>query len=197
MTEEEKKARKREIRKRWLERNPEWARQYRLKNIDKIRARSRRVAKKWRERHPDHAKNYYRDNREEIARKTREAKQANPEKFRERDRRYYKSPKGRASFLVQSAKQRSKNVTIDRHWVQERLNRGYCEVTGLPFIVDCNAIKNPWAPSLDQIRPGQGYTPENTQVVVWIYNVAKGSWAHGDVLKLANALLRLKDQAVA
>ena len=197
MTDEERKARKREATKRWLERNPEWRRENRLKNIDKVRARSRECARKWRERHPDHAKNYYRENREEIARKSRAAKQADPAKFRERERRYYKSPRGRASFLVQSAKQRSSNVTIDRHWVQERLSRGYCEVTGLPFIVDSNAIKNPWAPSLDQIRPGQGYTPENTQVVVWIYNVAKGSWAHEDVLTLAQSLLGLKEERAA
>lgn len=197
MTEEERKERKREARRRWAEKNPDYSRKWRQKNLDKVRAWSRKAARVWRERHPDYAKTYYRENAVLIAEKTRKAKQANPEKFRARDRRYWSSPKGRAGFLLMSAKQRSKNVTITKQWIQERLDRGYCEVTGLPFVLTSNKIKNPWSPSLDQIRPGQGYTLENTQLVVWIYNVAKGSWAHEDVLTLANALTRLKNEMAA
>lgn len=48
---------------------------------------------------------------------------------------------------------------------------------------------NPFAPSLDKINPALPYTKENTQVVVWIYNRAKGPNAHEDVLVLANSLV--------
>lgn len=181
----------------WLAKNPDYYRRWREQNLEKCRERSRTSARKWREHNTDYAKRYYRENAAWIAEKSRAAKKANPAKFRERERRYWKSPKGRAGYLLISAKQRSKNVTITRQWIQERLDRGFCEVTGLPFILVSNAIKNPWSPSLDQVRPGQGYTPENTQVVVWIYNVAKGSWAYEDVLTLAESLVRLREEEPA
>jgi hypothetical protein len=181
----------------WLANNPDYYRRWREQNLEKCRERSRVSVQKWRERNPGYSKKYYKENAARIADKTRAAKKANPEKFRERDRRYWKSAKGRAGYLLLSAKQRSKNVTITRQWIQERLDHGFCEVTGLPFIVVSDAIKNPWSPSLDQIKPGQGYTPENTQLVVWIYNVAKGSWAHGDVLTLAESILRLEKEVAA
>jgi hypothetical protein len=55
---------------------------------------------------------------------------------------------------------------------------GFCPITGEPFdfsLVGFNQ-QNARGPSLDQIIPGKGYTNENTQVVVWWYNAAKGSW---------------------
>lgn len=82
-------------------------------------------------------------------------------------------------------------VTIDSDWIRERIEAGHCAVTGLPF--DLSQVGRPPAPltpSLDQIRPGEGYTPENTQVVVWIYNRAKGADTHEAVMQLADALCR-------
>lgn len=197
MTDEEKKQRRKETRKRWLERNPDYPRQYRLRNIERVRERARAAARKWRETHPDCYKEYYRKNAALIAEKTRAAKLANPQKFRERDRRYWGSPKGRAGFLLGSAKQRCKNVTITKQWIQERIDRGYCAVTGIPFTLTSNKIKNPWSPSLDRKIPGQGYTPENTQLVVWIYNVSKGSWGHEDVMVMVEALAALNEREKA
>jgi hypothetical protein len=169
-----------------------------MTNEDAKRKR-REAQKRWRNRNPDAAKAYYRKNSSEIARKARAAKDANPDMFRLRNRRYWSSPKGRAGYLLRSAKQRCENVTITRQWIQERLDRGVCEVTGLPLISlgPGDAIKNPWAPSLDRRVSGMGYTPENTRVVVWIYNVAKGSWKHEDILVMAQALLnaQLKEEA--
>lgn len=192
-----KAEKQKEATKRWLAEHPEYRRQWREKNLEKCRERSRIAARKWRERHPDYAKEYYRRNARIIAVKTLNAKRADPEKFREKNRRYWTSPKGRAGFLLRCAKDRSANVTITKQWIQERLDRGCCEVTGLPFVLTANKIANPWSPSLDQIIPGKGYTPENTQLVVWIYNVAKGSWVHEDVLVFADALLRVKERIAA
>lgn len=48
--------------------------------------------------------------------------------------------------------------------------------------------KLPFAPSLDQKVPGGGYTPENTQVVLWAYNAAKGDWGHDTLVTIAKAL---------
>lgn len=192
-----KTEKQKEASKRWFAEHPEYRRQWREKNLEKCRERSRIAARKWRERHPERKKEYYRKNALLIAEKTRADKAANPAKYRDRNRQYWTSPKGRAGFLLRCAKDRSANVTITKQWIQERLDRGCCEVTGLPFVLTANKIANPWSPSLDQIIPGKGYTPENTQVVVWVYNVAKGSWVHEDVLVFANALLRVKERIAA
>lgn len=178
----------------WLAKNPDYYRRWREQNLEKCRERSRVSVRKWRQRNTEYSKKYYRENATWIAEKTRIAKRLNPEKFKERSFNYWRSPKGRARYLLRGAKQRSSNVTITREWIQERIDKGYCEVTGLPFVLTWESIKNPWAPSIDQVRPGQGYTPENTKVVVWIYNVAKGSWAHEDVLTLAESLIRLRQE---
>lgn len=97
---------------------------------------------------------------------------------------------GCADNLLRGAKQRAKkkglpfDLTLD--WVMERLHRGECEVTSIPFNFDGG--KNPFGPTIDRIVPQEGYTKENCQVVVWTYNAAKGNGTHEDVLILARAL---------
>jgi hypothetical protein len=76
-------------------------------------------------------------------------------------------------------------ITIDLAFVVERLERGVCEVTGLPLDFTSNS---PFVPSLDRRDNAQGYTPENTQVVVLMYNSAKSAGTHDDVMKLCEAL---------
>ena len=94
----------------------------------------------------------------------------------------------RPYFLWNNARQRSKtkgiSFSITQEWVQEKFEQGVCEITGLPF----GDMRTPFAPSLDQINPGKGYTPDNTQMTVWIYNSCKGKFTHEDVLTLAHAL---------
>jgi hypothetical protein len=83
---------------------------------------------------------------------------------------------------------RKKGLPFDltEDFVRPKLERGVCEVTGLPFV---NAFNSPWVPSLDQTVPGAGYTQANTKVVVWAYNIAKQEFDHADVVKLAKALV--------
>lgn len=78
-----------------------------------------------------------------------------------------------------------KSLTITRAFVQERLERGVCEVSGLPFVYEAGS---PFAPSLDRRDNSQGYTPDNTQVVVLMYNMMKSTGTHTDALRLAEAL---------
>lgn len=107
-----------------------------------------------------------------------------------RDRSAYRrTPRGLAADLIVQPRRRGRTCTITVDWICERIERGHCEVTGIPF--DLSRVpsgRNPFTPSLDQKIPGGGYTPENTQVVVWIYNAAKGTWSHADVMKLVEAL---------
>jgi hypothetical protein len=52
--------------------------------------------------------------------------------------------------------------------IQEQIDVGCCEVTGIPF--DLTTPKAWNAPSLDQIVAGGGYTQENTRVVLYALN---------------------------
>lgn len=66
---------------------------------------------------------------------------------------------------------------------------GRCEATGLPFtILPGGSGKSPFAPSVDRIDPAGPYSPENSRVVVSIYNLAKNAWGDADVLLMAEAL---------
>jgi hypothetical protein len=108
-----------------------------------------------------------------------------------------KGPRGRASRLLADAKQRANGAglpcTITLDWVTERIAAGVCAATSLPFDLEgSGAPARPFTPSLDRIDPSQGYTPENTQVVAWVYNRAKGVHDHAAVMKMAEALCNRK-----
>lgn len=178
--------------KRWLEKHPGYQRAWRQKNIDKVRAASRQRVRAWRERHPEYAKEYYKANTAWIAEKSSASKKANPEKFRHRERGYLE--RNVSYYLLRGARARARArklavpCTITCEWIKERIDRGCCEVTGLPFERE-RWKANPWSPSLDRIVGSVGYTPENTQVVVWAYNAAKGHWTSDDVMRLAKAIV--------
>jgi hypothetical protein len=81
----------------------------------------------------------------------------------------------RAKYLISTAKYRCQKVTITSDWVIEKLKRGICELTGLPFDLSKQEsfVRNPYSPSLDRIDSKlQEYTPENTRLVIWAVNCA-------------------------
>lgn len=98
----------------------------------------------------------------------------------------------RGLSLVSDAKRRAKTkgIPFDLDWrdIQRRLDLGKCEITSLPF--DLMSPKAWNAPSLDQIRPGAGYTKENTRVVLYSLNVMLGTWGVEIMLKVADAARR-------
>jgi hypothetical protein len=105
-----------------------------------------------------------------------------------RQREAYLNPRGRATRLIANTHKRARlrgevsTVTLDR--VLGALNEGACEVTGIPFDYESRQF----APSLDRRDNAMGYTDDNIQVVVWIYNAAKGVGTHADILRLAEAI---------
>jgi hypothetical protein len=92
----------------------------------------------------------------------------------------------------QRAKQNGLDFDLPLEWVKEKFEKGTCDVTGIPFSDEVGTGKgqaHPFSPSLDRTDPTQGYTVENTAVVVWIYNCAKHVSSHEDVLRMARALI--------
>lgn len=91
--------------------------------------------------------------------------------------------KYRATTLLNGAKSRAKikgiecNLTLQ--WIEERLRRGYCECTSIPFHIREYTKRvqyipiHPHSPSLDQISPSGGYTMDNVQIVCDQFNKMK------------------------
>jgi hypothetical protein len=91
------------------------------------------------------------------------------------------------------AKKRDHPCTITKAWIARALDKGVCQLTGLPFYEgiadDHDWWTHPRAPSLHRVDPSQGYTPENTVVVVWQYNCAMNHWPEQYLHELALAVL--------
>ena len=114
-------------------------------------------------------------------------------------RKYHVSKRGRANSLISNARNRAKTrgleYELEISWVYEKLEEGYCEVTGLPFTFQCKEEYNktnnahPYSPTLDRTDNKKGYTKENTKVVVAVYNYAKMHWGHEHVVRLAQAIM--------
>jgi hypothetical protein len=87
--------------------------------------------------------------------------------------------------------------SLDPQNISERIAKGVCEATGLPFDMAPGPDKhhaNPWAPSLDRRDSSKGYTQSNVQVVVSAYNYAKQEWSADVLLKLARAIIDANQQ---
>jgi hypothetical protein len=76
--------------------------------------------------------------------------------------------------------------SLSKERVIEAVVSGHCSATGLKF--DTSAKWGPLTPSIDRIVGSLGYTDENSQVVCWLYNRAKGDGTHADVMVLVKAL---------
>ncbi len=107
----------------------------------------------------------------------------NKKEISNRHREYRLTPDGRAACLVTAAKSRSLKkglpFDLDIKEIAQKIKNGRCEVTGLEF--DLTKSKGAFSPSLDQIVPGAGYTADNVQVVVFIYNTCKGGFDAKDI----------------
>ena len=130
---------------------------------------------------------------ENINRAAREWRAANRERDRENRLRHDNAhPESR---LLANAKNRSAakgwDFDLTKEWAISKLAKGRCEVTGIPFDFARGTTNehNPFRPSIDRRDTSLGYTQANCQMVVGIYNQAKGTWSHNDVLRLAKALM--------
>ena len=160
---------------------------YRAENRKLLREKALRYYHKYRE-----------ENREELASKSRTWYSNNKEKRAATQAKIKLNPASRLNSILHGCKRRATTKGIvyelDREWVNALWKDSgcCCMVTGIPF--DLNPTdygKNPYAPSLDRKDPSIGYTKDNTQLVVYMYNTAKGDWGHNNVLVLAEALLNV------
>lgn len=150
-----------------------------FKDPEKRREYQRLKMRAWREKHPEdnkkRCKESYARHREQRLADTKKWKIDNPEL-------------ARASQLISSARKRHETCTLDLLVIAQKIRNGVCEVTGLKFVLSKDTA-SPWSPSLARINGALGYTPENTRVVVWLYNCAKNEFSDADVNVLAEAIV--------
>lgn len=96
------------------------------------------------------------------------------------------------------AVQRGEVFELDHAWATEQLEKydGRCCVTGVVLEFDrattTRALTCPWAPSIDRIDSSIGYTRENSRLVCWAYNLAKGAWTDEIVEVWVRSMMAMK-----
>lgn len=82
-----------------------------------------------------------------------------------------------ASRLFDQAKRRAAekgvSFSLTSGWIRERIEAGRCELTGLEFHIGTER-RHLFQPSPDRIDSSRGYDPDNTRVILWMLNAAKG-----------------------
>jgi hypothetical protein len=114
------------------------------------------------------------------------------EDYLERRRKQSTTIEGRLLGLFNVAKGRAAHsgipfsITLESLLDLYKAQEGKCRLTGILLTLDVNpdGSRNymPFSPSLDQIKPGGGYTPENTRLVCVAVNLALNRFGE-DVLE--------------
>lgn len=120
-----------------------------------------------------------------------------------RSAEFYESIHGRAKTLLAGARRRDANCSVTFEHIVSGIERGNCPITGIKFdlTTEHQAIsgrsKSPYSPSLDRIDSRKGYSDENTRIVIWQYNMAKGELADYEVLFICQQIVARSANAVA
>jgi hypothetical protein len=102
---------------------------------------------------------------------------------------------GRTHTLLGNCRVRARRnrvaMTLTKDWLFPRVERGVCELSGINFVMLPKG-RHPRAPSVDRIRPGEGYTPDNCRVVCAALNAALSNYGFAEVSWLwAQTLARI------
>lgn len=71
--------------------------------------------------------------------------------------------------------------------IQKRIDRGLCEVTGVPFDLSPGRKFN--SPSIDRIDPRKGYVYSNIRIVLNLVNAALGDWGEATLREVMTVWL--------
>ncbi len=112
-----------------------------------------------------------------------------------RSKKFYQSANGRARTLLNNARKAPISkifpCTVDLSQIVKQIELGVCPVTGIQFQLsnESETKKNAYSPSIDRINSSEGYTNENTRIVIWQYNLMKGELSDLEVLQICKRIL--------
>lgn len=92
------------------------------------------------------------------------------------------------------AKRRGLDFDLRYNDVWRQVRTGKCCRTGIPFDNRAKPLVGPDLPfraSLDRVNNTRGYFADNVMVTVKLYNHAKWTWNHEDILLMARGLLEV------
>lgn len=106
--------------------------------------------------------------------------------------------KMRARAKAKSRQKSWPELDFSAAWLCEKLRKGNCEATGIPFVIATKQAaskhaRNPWIPSLDRIDSKKPYIKSNVQIVVYMYNACKGQFDHEDVVRFCQKVSEQKN----
>jgi hypothetical protein len=102
-------------------------------------------------------------------------------------------------MVVASCRTRSRargfECDLTREWVQERIEKGVCALSGARFELELSESGRPrsHAPSIDRIDNTKGYLQSNCRVILWCLNLALNKWGEDVMLPLWRAVLERKN----
>lgn len=116
-----------------------------------------------------------------------------------RDKNRLEKPWLRVLQCVRSrAKANGRAYELTNEWAAARWT-GQCEITGLPFVIDLSRTPGPkpFSPTVDRIDQRRGYEPDNCRFILYCVNNFRGTMGDQEMLRVAQAILRLGHQAPA
>jgi hypothetical protein len=83
---------------------------------------------------------------------------------------------------------------ISEEWFKNKLEKGFCEVSGLPIKTKAYEAgkaggRSFYSPSIDRIDNAIGYVESNCRIVCWGLNMAKSQFTDRDLNALALSLV--------
>jgi len=84
---------------------------------------------------------------------------------------------------------------LDTEWYKRKLSKGICSVTKLPFkLKPTNVMLNPYYPAIDRIDSNKGYTKDNCQLVLSIFNMLKSNNDHNTVKMFCEGFVQIYEE---
>lgn len=178
----------------WAQRNPERARELRNRDYHKHREKYTKKRREYyentKEERAAYRKAFYLKHRDRLITEMRAARAKNKDAYKAREANDRLRNKGKYILygIRRTCRANGLECDLTREWIEERLSKGVCEMSGLPFEITQKRGKN--SPSVDRIVPGGPYTVENCRLVLWSVNQALCNYGEDYVLSVFASILK-------